>query len=321
MKLLFTMFVTAVGLTCAGPASAQNYPSKPVHLIGSFAAGGAVDLMARTFNDKLGELLGQPVVVEARPGADGAIGTEYVSRAAPDGYTLLLAGTPHVTLPAMMNVGWHPTRDFVGIGTVAFIPNVVVVPASVPVNTLADFVSYARGRKGQINSLNGGSAGAQNLNTELFKRVAGIEMTSVPYKGLPLGVPDLLSGTLHFAILPPPLVDAHVKSGKLKPLAVSSTRRIKRYPDVPTMAEAGFPQASLIGWYAVLAPAGTPREIVNKLNTDLNRALSDPSVLARIAKLSAERLPPLSPQGVDEMLVKEVDRWQGLVRDAGLKVN
>ena len=311
----------AILLAVSSVAFAQGaYPSKPVRMVGPFVAGGILDLMARAINEKLGALLGQPVIVEARPGADGSIGTEFVARAAPDGYTLLFAGLPHATLPALFNTPWHPTKDFSGIATVSHVANLVVVPASVPVQSLAEFVKYASGRAGDINSLNGGTAGPQNLNTELFKKAAGISMTPVGYKGLVSGVPDLLNGALHFAIMPYALVDAHIKAGKLKPLAVTSEKRIKQYPGIPTMAEAGYPEASVLGWYAVLAPAGTPRSVIVRLNTAVNAALADPDVVARIEKLNAEPLPGSTPQSVDAMLQKETDRWRRLAKEAGLKV-
>lgn len=311
----------AVEVAFSGVASAQGtYPSKPIRLVGPFVSGGILDLMARTINEKVGTLLGQPVIVEARPGADGSIGTDFVARAAPDGYTLLFAGLPHVTLPALFNTPWHPTKDFAGIATVSHVANLVVVPTSVSARSLADFVSYARGRGADINSLNGGTAGPQNLNTELFKKAAGIKMTPVGYKGLVSGVPDLLNGSLHFAIMPYALVDAHIKAGKLTPLAVTSEKRIKQYPDVPTMAEAGYPEASVLGWYAVLAPAGTPRNIIGQLNAVVNQALADPDVIARIEKLNAEPLPGSRPEAVDAMLRKETDRWQRLAKEANLRI-
>lgn len=311
----------AVFMAVSGVVSAQGaYPSKPVRLIGPFVSGGILDLMARAINEKLGALLGQPVIVEARPGADGSIGTDAVARAAPDGYTLLFAGLPHVTLPALFNTPWHPTKDFSGIATVSHVANLVVIPTSVPAQSLAEFVNYARGRAGDINSLNGGTAGPQNLNIELFKKAAGISMTPIGYKGLVSGVPDLLNGTLHFAIMPYALVDAHIKSGKLKPLAVTSEKRLKQYPSIPTMAEAGYPEASVIGWYAVLAPAGTPRDVIVRLNAAVNTAIADPDVIARIEKLNAEPLPASTPEAVDAMLRKETDRWQRLAKEANLRV-
>lgn len=302
-------------------ANGQNYPSKAVRIVGPFAPGGILDLMARTVNEKLSELLGQQFIVEAKPGADGSIGTEFVARAKPDGYTLLFAGSPHTTLPAMRSTSWHPTKDFAGIGTVSHIANLVVVPASLPSRSLSEFVEYARARPGEINSLNGGTAGAQNLNTELFKRSAKISMVPVGYKGLVLGIPDLLSGQLHFGILPSALVESHIKSGKLRALAITASSRAKEWPDLPTMAEAGYPDASVVGWYALLAPAGTPRNIIERLNAALNNAVQDPEVVARIRKLNAEPLPISTPQAVDAMLRREFARWQALVKETGLKIN
>jgi tripartite-type tricarboxylate transporter receptor subunit TctC len=320
MRLVRPLVGVLIALACVG-AGAQPYPAKPVRIVGSFAAGGILDLMARTINDRLGALLGQQVIVEARPGADGSIGTEYVARSAPDGYTLLFAASVHATLPALTSTPWHPTKDFAGIGTVSHVANLILVPSSLPPRSLKEFVDYARERPGQLNALNGGTAGAQNMTLELFKRAANISVTSVGYKGLVLGVPDLLSGTLHLAVLPSALADSHLKSGKLRALAIASSTRSKQFPDLPTSAESGFPDASVIGWYALLAPAGTPRAIIARLNADLNKAVESPDVIARIHKLNAEPLPTSTPEAVDQMLAREFSRWQALAKSAGLKLN
>jgi tripartite-type tricarboxylate transporter receptor subunit TctC len=313
-----------IGLVFAalvGAAAAQEYPTRPVRVVGSFAAGGILDLMARTVNERLGEELGQPVVVEARPGADGSIGTELVARSSPDGYTLLFAASVHATLPALTTTPWHPTRDFSGIGMVSYVANLLVVPATLPPQTLKDFVEYAKARPGQLNALNGGTAGAQNMTLELFKRAAGVSMTSVGYKGLVLGVPDLLNGNLQLAVLPAALADSHIKSGKLRPIAIAAAARSRQHPDLPTLAEAGYPDASVIGWYALLAPAGVPRTVINRLNGALQRTVGNPDVIARIRKLNGEPLPVATPEEVDQLLAREFARWQELAKSAGLKIN
>jgi tripartite-type tricarboxylate transporter receptor subunit TctC len=318
----FIRLVIGVAIAAmAASAWAQDYPTRPVRIVGSFAAGGILDLMARTVNERLGEQLGQPVVVEARPGADGSIGTELVARSAPDGYTLLFAASVHTTLPALTSTPWHPTRDFAGIGMVSYVANLLVIPVSLPPQTLKEFVEYAKARPGQLNALNGGTAGAQNMTLELFKRAADVSMTSVGYKGLVLGVPDLLNGNLHFAVLPSALADAHIKSGKLRPVAIAASTRAKQYPELPTLAEAGYPDASVIGWYALLAPAGTPRSIINRLNAALHKTVADPAVIARIQKLNGEPLPVATPESVDQLLAREFARWQALAKSAGLKIN
>jgi len=318
----FIRLVIGVAIaTTAGGACAQDYPTRPVRIVGSFAAGGILDLMARTVNEGLGQQLGQPVVVEARPGADGSIGTELVARSAPDGYTLLFAASVHATLPALTSTPWHPTRDFAGIGMVSYVANLLVIPASLPPQTLKDFVEYAKARPGQLNALNGGTAGAQNMTLELFKRAADVSMTSVGYKGLVLGVPDLLNGNLHFAVLPSALADSHIKSGKLRPIAIAASARAKQYSELPTLAEAGYPDASVIGWYALLAPAGTPRSIITRLNVALHKTVADPEVIARIQKLNGEPLPVANPESVDELLAREFARWQALAKSAGLRIN
>jgi tripartite-type tricarboxylate transporter receptor subunit TctC len=300
-------------------AHAQWSPTKPVRIIIPFPAGGIVELMARTVTDRLSASLGQPVIVEARTGAGGSIGTEAAARAEPDGHTLVIATLSHVTLPAFGGkLPWHPTRDFAGIGMLGQVANLAVLTPGLEPRTLRDFVAYAKARPGQINYVNAGNGTSQTLGVEMLRKDTGIQLTPVGYKGYPPVVPDLVAGRIEFALMPFGVAAPHVKAGKMRALAVVAPARNPQFPDLPTLAEAGFPEAPVISWYAFLAPAGTPRPALQRLATELARALADPEVVARIETVGGSPLPPGTPTEVDAMVARETERWARFVRESGL---
>ena len=317
MKKLWVLLGTLFFLT---GVQAQSFPNRPLRIIVPFPAGGIVDLMARSLNEKLAAGLGQPVLVEARPGANGSLGTDAVAKSDADGYTLVLATLSHVTTPVLMKTPWHPTRDFAGVAVMGHVANVAVVNPALPVQTMKEFVEYAKTRPGRINYINGGSGASQTMSTELLKRNAGIDLVAIGYKGFPPAIPDILSGQVQFSFMPFGVAAPHVKSGKLRALAVAAPARSALFPDVPTMAEAGYADSQVVSWYAFLVPAATPRPVVARLNAEFARALADPEVIARIEKIGGEPLPAGKPEEVDAMLAKELERWTKLVQATGMKI-
>ena len=299
----------------------QTFPGKPLRIIVPFPAGGIVDLMARSLNEKLAAGLGQPVLVEARTGANGSLGTEAVAKSEPDGHTLVLATLSHVTTPALMKTPWHPTRDFSGVALMGHVANLAVVNPEVPARTLREFVEYAKPRPGKLNFINAGGGTSQTMSAELFMRNVGLDMVGIGYKGFPPAMPDLMAGQVHFSFVPFGVAAPHVRSGKLRALAIAAPSRSKQFPELPTMAEAGYAEAQVISWYAYLVPAATPRPAVARLNAEFAKALADPEVLARIERIGGEPLPAGKPEEVDAMLVRETERWARLVQAAGLKID
>lgn len=306
-------------LLCAGQVAAQ-YPSKPVRLIVPFAAGGIVDIIARPVAENIGARWGQPVLVEARPGANGAIASDLVAKGPADGGLLLLTTLSHVVNPVLSkNVPYHPTNDFAGVAMLGNVPSLAVVASGVQAATLKDFVALVKAQPGKFNYLNPGTGTSMHLNSELLKLTAGLDLTSVPYKGLVPGVPDLVSGTLAFSFLSLPLAGPHLKSGRIRALAIASPQRSPQYPEVPTIAEAGYPDAQVVSWYLISMHAKTPREIVARVNEEVNKALTDPEVIKRLSNAGASVAAASTPAEVDTLLKSESARWAKFVRDAKIE--
>jgi tripartite-type tricarboxylate transporter receptor subunit TctC len=299
---------------------AQSFPSKPLRIIVPFPAGGIVDLMARCLNEKLAAGLGQPVLVEARPGANASLGTEAVAKSDPDGHTLVLATLSHVTTPALMKTPWHPTHDFAGVAVMGYVANVAVVNPDLPAKTLREFVDYAKARPGKVNFINAGAGTSQTMSTELFKRNAGLDMVGIGYKGFPPAIPDILAGQVHFSFMPFGVAAPHIRGAKLRALAVASPARSKIFPEIPTMAEAGYADSQVVSWYAYLVPAATPKAVVARLNAEFAKALADPEVIARIEKIGGDPLPAGKPEETDALIAREFERWTRLVQATGMKI-
>ncbi len=315
-------FVRVVGILslCTGVAFAQTYPSKPVRVIVPYPAGGIVDTLARVITEKVSAAWGQPILVEVRPGADSNLGTEAVAKSAPDGYTWLMTGPAILSNPSIYgNLPWDPLRDFQGVGVAVWNLNVAVIPAALPVNTLKEFVAYAKARPGQLNFGNPGTGSSNHLSTELLQQVAGIQMVNIGYKGQPPAIPDLLSGLLQFKIVALGLATPHIKSGKLKALAVFSPQRLKQLPEVPTVAEAGYPEAGLVPWYGIYVPSAVPRDIVARINGEINKALSSPETQERIERAGSLPGPLKTPEEIQAMMRSDAEHWSRVVRAAGIK--
>lgn len=317
MKKLSVFLATFFFLT---GIQAQSFPSKPLRIVVPFPAGGIVDLMARSLNEKLAAGLGQPVLVEARPGANASLGTEAVAKSDPDGHTMVLATLSHVTTPALARTPWHPVKDFAGVAVMGHVANVVVVNPDLPAKNLREFVDFAKARPGKINYINAGAGTSQTMSAELFKRNAGLELVGIGYKGFPPAIPDILSGQVQFSFMPFGVAAPHVRGGKLRALAVASPARSKQFPEIPTMAEAGHAESQVVSWYAFLVPSATPRPVVARLNAEFAKALADAEVIARIEKIGGEPLPAGKPEEVDAMLARELERWAKLVQATGMKI-
>ena len=298
--------------------SAQSFPSKPIRLIAPFAAGGALDLIARGVGAKLAESMGQPVVVENRAGASGAIGSEAVARSAPDGYTLLLgATTTHGVNPALNpKLSYDPVRDFTPVSLVATIPHALVVNPSLPVNSVQDLVKYARSG----HPLNYGSAGngsPHHLAAELFKSMAGIQAVHVPYKGSGPALADLMSGQIQFISVELTAAEPYMKSGKLKALATATAERVPGM-SLPTVGESGYPGFEVTSWYAIFGPAGMPAEVTGRLSAEIAKAVNETDLRDRLKGLGTTPIGS-TPEALAAHVRAELERWTRVVKAAGIK--
>ncbi len=308
-------------LTCefAVDGWAESYPVRPIRMVVPQSPGGANDLTARLIAPRLAERLGQSVVVDNRPGAASLVGTELVAKAAPDGYTLLVAPSSLTTIPSMYRyVPFDPVRDFAPVTTLSSYPNLVVVHPSVPANSVKDLIALAKAKPGTLNYASGGTGTGTHLGAELFKATAGVDIVHVPYKGGGPAVTALLGGQVHLYFGPIATVLLPVKVGKLKALAVTSAGRSPVVPDLPSVAEAGLPGFEQITWNGLLAPARTPRAIVNKLNSEVNAILKTHAVRERFA---AEGVAPggISPEAFAAMIRNEIAKWARVIRQAGIR--
>jgi tripartite-type tricarboxylate transporter receptor subunit TctC len=302
-------FLAALLLAAASAASAQ-WPSKPVHVIVPFPPGGGADALARIMQPHLTKAWGQPVIVENRPGASGHIGAEYVANSAPDGYTLMMSSTASLT---EKNVS-----QFAPITLVSASPYVVVANPKVPAAGIRELVEHAKKNPGKLTFGSSGTGAASHLSAELFKSLAGVDMLHVPYKGTGQAVTDLLAGQIDLLFAPAQAVMPHVQAGKLKAFAVTSARRSKTLPDLPTVAEAGVPGYEAIGWFGLLAPAATPQPVIAKLSTDANAVLRDADVVQKMMGLGAE--PSGNSPGEFAAFIRDDQaKWSRLMRERGIK--
>lgn len=295
--------------------NAQAFPNKGLRLVVPFPPGAGTDMFARVLALKLSESLGQPVMVDNRPGGGAIIGTDIVAKSPPDGYTLLLSTTSHAINPSVYSkLPYDTLRDFATVTQVATVPTVLVVHSSLPVTTAQDLVAFARSRPGELNVGSAGSGTVFHLAAELFKSMAGIDMVHVPFKGGAAALVALLGNQVNVLFETSLTVGPQVKAGKLRPLAVGSLKRSRAMPELPTLAESGFPGFSAENWYGVYVPAGTPREIVKRLNHDIVNALSQPDVRERFESQGAELIGN-TPEQHEEFLKVEMAKW---ARIAGL---
>jgi tripartite-type tricarboxylate transporter receptor subunit TctC len=310
----------ALVLSLFSHAAAAQYPNRPVKLIVPFPPAGATDVVGRLVAAKLGDRLGQPVVVDNKPGAGGAIGSDLVAKSPADGYTLLIATTStHSIGPTLQKLPYDPLQDFAPITHVANVPNVLVVSPTLPVGSVAELVALAKSKPGQLNFASSGVGTIVHLNAELFKLISGVDMVHVPYKGTALSIPDVASGNIAMLFDSRASVMPHIRSGKVKPLAINAPRRDAQLPDVPTLAEAGMPQFDRYTWFGMFAPAGTPPEIVARLQREIVVALQAPDLLERFAAVGAEPVGS-TPQQFVERIRSDAARWAEVIRAANVKV-
>jgi tripartite-type tricarboxylate transporter receptor subunit TctC len=304
----------------AVPAAAQDYPTKPVRFIVSFPPGGSADLMARQVALKLSDRFGQPVVVENRAGAGGNIGLEAVAKSAPDGYTIGLgaAGALAVNVSLYKTMPFDPVKDFAPVTLLAEIPFVLAANPSVDAKTVGDFVKLAKAKPGTLSIGHGGNGTAMHLSSQLLNSMAGTQIELVPYKGSSPAATDTMAGHVPASMLDIPSAVNFIQSKRLTALAVTSSKRVDALPDVPTFAEAGLPGYESVGWFGVVAPAGTPAPIVAKLNAGIVEALQDPDIRQRA--LSAGAIPASStPDGFGAMIRAEIAKWGKVIAEAGIK--
>lgn len=315
------LVVSNISLAQPRPATGVDaYPSRPVRYVVPFAPGGGNDVIGRIVGQRMGDLLGATMVIDNRGGAGGAVGSEIVARAAPDGYTLIMAGlgshaiNPHIHA----KLGYDPLRNFAAISQLASAPFIVVVHPSVQARSVPELIALAKAKPGYINFGSAGAGSSAHLVVEIFASQAGIRLTHVPYKGTGPALTDTISGQLQlmFGSMPPTL--PHVRSGRLRALGISSLKRSTLVPDIPTIAEAGVPEFEVVTWYGVMAPAGTAPGIINKLNTAIVGALKHPPVVEALA-LQGAAATPTSPEKFAALIGSEMARYGKVIRETGIK--
>jgi tripartite-type tricarboxylate transporter receptor subunit TctC len=317
-KFLHLAASAAALTTLSRRARAQTYPTRPVHIIAAFPAGGGVDIAARLIGQWLAGRLGQPVITENRAGAGGNIGTEAVVNAPADGYTLLLATVPNAVNAALYEkLNFDFIRDITPVAGIVRVPQVILVSPSLPVKTVPEFISYVKANPGKVNMASAGSGSAPHIAGELFNAMAGIKMVHVPYRGQALALADLLSGQVQVLFATTPGMTDYIRTGKLRALAVTTASRAEVLPDLPTVADfvSGYEASQ---WYGIGAPRRTPAEIIDKLNREINAALADPAMRARFADIGGEPLAG-SPAEFGKLIADETVKWAKVVKFAGLR--
>jgi tripartite-type tricarboxylate transporter receptor subunit TctC len=314
---LIAVVATTFGLDLSASAESP-YPNRPIHIVVPYPAGGIVDIVARAVTEQVGRDWKAVVVADSRPGANSNIGTASVARSDPDGYTWLVTGPAVLVNPTLYkNAGWDPLKNFKCVGLAVWNQSVALVNPSMPVKTLADFVDYARSRPGQLNFGNAGTGASTDLTAQKLFRVANIELANIGYKGQPPALVDLMTNRMNFEVVSLALALPHIKDGSVKPLAVFTEKRVSDIPDVPTIAEAGYPDASYLPWYGIYVPAATPDDIVEKINAGINKALENPDVQRQLAVADI----PGKPMPLDELanLMKaDYEKLTGVVKAAGI---
>jgi tripartite-type tricarboxylate transporter receptor subunit TctC len=301
------------------PARAQSWPEKPVRLVIPFAPGGGTDVTVRLVAPRLQEALGQPVVAEYKPGAGTMIGTEFTARAAPDGYTIMIASASHALNPALHSkVPYHPTRDFQALTMGVTFPFILAVNNAQPINSVRDLIALAKAKPGMLAFASSGVGSTPHLAGEVFKSMTGTQMVHVAYKGGGLALADVISGQVPLTFSTAVETLPQVRGGKLKGIAVSSSKRSPAAPDLPTIAEAGVPGYDVTGWYVFLAPAATPKPVVERLSTELGRILQLPAVRDQLLTNAAEPW-ATTPQQAQEYVASETARWAKVIRQADIK--
>ncbi len=322
MSIRFARFALTLAIAAFSSAClAQAYPSKPVRMIVGFPPGGGTDVVARVIAQKLTEWWGQPVTVENRAGATGTIGADVVAKSPADGYTLIMGHVnSHAIAPNLFaKLPYDPIKDFAAVSYVGYVPNVLAVHPSINVKSVKELVALLKAQPGKFNYASSGNGSTQHLAGEMFKQLTGTSIVHVPYKGSGDAIKDLLAGVvaMNFDTMPP--VMPHIQAGKLRGLAISTPRRLAQLPEVPTFIEEGISGFDVANWYGVMAPAGTPRDIVQKLNADINKAMRVPEVRARLEGVGTQ-LREQSPAEFEAYMKAEVVKYAKLIKDTGVRI-
>jgi tripartite-type tricarboxylate transporter receptor subunit TctC len=322
--LVFAAAVLASGAAAAqgNTAAAAPYPIKPIRLVVPFTPGGSTDILARAIGLELGKAWGQPVVIDNVPGAGGSLGADKVAKASADGYTLLMGhiGTLAVNPSLYPALPYDPVKSFAPVAWVARVPNVLVVNPQVAARSVKELVALAKSRPGQLNYGSGGNGSAANLATEYFKLQTGTSLLHIPYRGTAPAINDLIGGQIQVLFTGAPAVLSQIRNGQLRALAVSSPQRLPALPDLPTVAEAGYRDFEADQWYGVVAPAGTPREIVARLNAQINLALNAPELKARLTSEGAVAT-PTTPEAFGKHIASEIARWKPVIQSGRVKTD
>ena len=313
--------LAAICALAAAGACAQSYPVKPVRLIVPYPPGGGTDIFARILGSRLAETFGQQVVIEQRPGAGGVIGAEAAAKAAPDGYTLLIgqASNLAINVSLMRKLPYDPVRDFAPITLIATSPSLLIVHPSLPVSTIKGLVTLAKARPGSINYASAGNGSPGHLAAEYLKTVAKIDLVHIPYKGAVPALTDVIAGQASLYFTSPLVAQPYVKSGRLRQIAVTSAQRFPSLPDVPTVAEAGYPQYNLTSWWGLLAPAGVARDIVARLHADTIKILDTPEMKERLAGQGAVVVTN-TPAQFAAYIKTEIANWSRIIRESGARI-
>lgn len=319
--LLAACLAIASGAVAAQSRAGDQYPNHPIRFVVPWPAGGGSDAIARIIAAKLGESMGQMVWVENKPGVSGVLGTDIVAKSAKDGYTLVLVVSNHVTSPMLRKqVPYDPLKDFAPIAIIGYTPFMFVVNPGVPVKNMQELAAYAKARPGKVTFASPGHGTSHHLGMQLFLNMAGIEMLHVPYKGGAPAINDLLGGQVNVYLETINGVEPLVRAGKLRALGVSTLQRVPVVPDVPTIAESGFPGYEIVGYWGVLAPAGTPSEVVAKLNLEINKALARPDTRESLRSLALVYEPEGStPEKFRAFLERQIPKYAKLIKDAGIE--
>ncbi|CAN5389981.1 tripartite tricarboxylate transporter substrate binding protein [soil metagenome] len=318
-RSLLTGMFAAASLLVGAAAEAQDYPTKPIRIVVASAAGGASDILARTVAEKMQVLLGQPVVVEARAGANGNIAAEYVAGLTPDGYTLMMGNVGSLAINASMYKNMHvdPIRDFAPVARLVSFSNLLVVRADLPVNNVKELIAYAKAHPKELRYGSPGAGGSPHMAMVVFGQMANLDLVHVPYKGAAPALTDLMGGYIDLSFSDPLLTQAQLPSGRIRALAVSGAKRLPSLPDLPTVAEAGVPGYEVSGWLGIAAPARTPPAIVDKLNRTLNQIMDMPDIRAKMREQGAEII-TTTPQEFGTFMKAEYTRWKKVVNEGNL---
>lgn len=303
-------------------AGAQAWPAKPIRIVAPSTPGDAPDVIARLVADKLSVALGQQVVVENRPGAGGVVGSEAVAKSPPDGYTLIMgnAGSHGINAAVYSKLPYDIQRDFVPVSQVAVAPNVMVINPGVPANTVAEFIAYAKSQPGKLSYASGGNGSSAHMSMELFKSMAGVDIQHIPYKGSSPALTDLIGGQVVVFIGNMPPTVPHIKSGRLRALAVTTKARSALMPELPTISDAALPGFETVAWFGVLAPAGTPPEVVNRLSQEIGRIARSPEMREKLLAMGAEPVGG-TPEEFKAVIDRDIAKWKPLAQKVGIRVD